>query len=149
MSGTFTAMSHEIYSDAYVRGILSTTKSIALIGASANGARPSYGVMQFLVQRGFSVTPINPGLAGQELQGQRVYAHLADVPHPVDMVDVFRNSDAIRDLVDEILVLPHLPQTLWLQLGVFNADAAAKAEARGIQVVMNRCPVIEMHRLEM
>ena len=142
-------MNHDNYLDAYVRGILSSTKTIALVGASANSARPSYGVMQFLLQRGFNVTPINPGLAGQDLQGQKVYASLRDVPHAVDMVDVFRASDAVPALVNEILQLPTLPKVLWMQLGVFDAEAAAKAEAKGIKVVMNRCPVIEMHRLNM
>lgn len=140
-------MNHEAYSDAYVRGVLSSIKTIAMVGASANAARPSYGVMQFLLQRGFRVTPINPGLAGQDLQGQKVYASLHDVPHAVDMVDVFRAGDAVAALVDEILLLPTLPKVLWMQLGVFDAEAAAKAEAKGIKVVMNRCPVIEMHRL--
>ena len=142
-------MNHDNYLDAYVRGILSSTKTIALVGASANAARPSYGVMQFLLQRGFSVTPINPGLAGQDLQGQKVYASLHDVPHAIEMADVFRASEAIPALVDEILQLPTLPKVLWMQLGVFDAEAAAKAEAKGIKVVMNRCPVIEMHRLNM
>jgi len=141
-------MQHETYADDYLRGILTRTKTIALIGASANAARPSYGVMEFLLQRGFAVTPINPGLAGQDLQGQKVYATLADVPHAIDMVDVFRASDAVPGLVDEILALPHLPKVLWLQLNVFHAAAAAKAEAHGIHVVMHRCPVIEMHRLK-
>jgi predicted CoA-binding protein len=140
-------MNHEAYSDAYVRGVLSSTETIAMVGASANAARPSYGVMQFLLQRGFRVTPINPGLAGQDLQGQKVYASLHDVPHAIDMVDVFRAGDAVAALVDEILQLPTLPKVLWMQLGVFDAEAAAKAEAKGIKVVMNRCPVIEMHRL--
>ena len=140
---------HESYSEADLRRILSTTKTIALVGASANPARPSYGVMEFLLLRGFSVTPINPGLAGQELQGQKVYATLADVPHAIDMVDVFRASEALPSLVDDILALPELPKVLWTQLNVYHADAAAKAEAGGIEVVMNRCPVIEMHKLEM
>ena len=132
-----------------MHSILSSTKTIALVGASANSARPSYGVMQFLLQRSYNVTPINPGLAGQDLQGQKVYASLHDVPHAIDMVDVFRASEAIPALVDEILQLQQLPKVLWLQLGVFDAEAAAKAEAKGILVVMNRCPVIEMHRLNM
>ena len=142
-------MNHEAYSDAYVRGVLSSTETIAMVGASANAARPSYGVMQFLLQRGFRVTPINPGLAGQDLQGQKVYASLHDVPHAIDMVDVFRAGDAVAALVDEILQLPTLPKVLWMQLGVFDAEAAARAEEKGIIVVMNRCPVIEMHRLHM
>jgi uncharacterized protein len=142
-------MNHNAYPDAYVRGILSSTKTIALVGASANPARPSYGVMQFLLKRGFNVTPINPGLSGQDLQGQKVYASLLDVPRAIDMVDVFRANDAVPALVDEILRLPTLPKVLWMQLGVFDAAAAARAEEKGISVVMNRCPVIEMHRLDM
>ena len=140
---------HQTYDRDFIHNILTQTKVIALIGASANAARPSYGVMEFLLKRGFDVIPINPGLAGQNLQSQKVYATLADVPHDIDMVDVFRASDAVPTLVDEILRLQTLPKTLWLQLGVFDAEAAAKAEARGIQVVMNRCPVIEMHKLNM
>lgn len=142
-------MNHEAYLDAYVRGILRSTETIALVGASANLARSSYGVMKFLLQRGFNVTPINPGLAGQDLQGQKVYASLRDLPHAIDMVDVFRANEFIPALVDEILQLPQLPKVLWMQLGVFDADAASRAEAKGIKVVMNRCPVIEMHRLGM
>ena len=140
-------MPHDTYDPDLIREILSLPKVIALVGASANPARPSFGVMEFLLQRGFEVVPINPGLAGQELQGQMVYAALRDVPKAIDMVDVFRNSDAVPALVDEILALPHLPKTLWLQLGVYDLPAAQKAEAKGVQVVMNRCPVIEMHRL--
>ena len=142
-------MDHASYPDSYLRGILTQTKTIALVGASANAARPSFGVMAFLVQRGFAVAPINPGLAGQSLQGQTVFGRLQDMPSAMDMVDVFRASDAVPALVDEILALPRLPKTLWLQLGVFHAAAAVKAEAAGIQVVMNRCPVIEMHRLNL
>lgn len=142
-------MNHAAYSDDYVRGILSDTKTIAVVGASANPARPSYGVMEFLLRRGFDVTPINPGLAGQDLQGRKAFANLSDVPHHIDMVDVFRASVAVPALVEEILKLKQLPKYLWLQLNVVHADAAAKAEAAGIKVIMNRCPVIEMHRLEM
>ena len=142
-------MPHDTYEPELIRNILSSTKVIALVGASANPARPSFGVMEFLLQRGFEVVPVNPGLAGQELQGQKVYASLRDVPKVIDMVDVFRSSDAVPALVDEILALPYLPKTLWLQLGVFHLEAAQKAEDKGVQVVMNRCPVIEMHRLNM
>ena len=141
-------MNHLTYSNDNLHKILTETKTIALVGASANRARPSFGVMEFLLQRGFNVIPINPGLAGQDLQGQKVFASLYDVPYPIDMVDVFRASDAIALLVDEILKLRQLPKVLWMQLNVFHAEAAAKAEAAGIEVVMNRCPVIEMHRLE-
>jgi uncharacterized protein len=142
-----TAKPHEAYADSFIRDILNSTKTIALVGASANRARPSYGVMAFLLQKGFLVTPVNPGLAGQELQGQKVYGALRDIPDPVDMIDVFRASDSVPGLVDEILELPNLPKVLWMQLNVFHEESASRAEARGIKVVMNRCPVIEMHRL--
>lgn len=142
-------MLHATYDPEYIRNVLSHTKVIALVGASANQARPSYGVMKFLLHRGFKVVPINPGLAGQELLGQKVYGTLLDVPGPIDMVEVFRASDAVPALVDEILALAPLPKTIWMQLGVFHTEAGAIAEAKGIQVVMNRCPVIEMNNLKM
>ena len=142
-------MIHDTYENQYLRLVLLETKVIALVGASANKARPSYGVMEFLLNHGFDVVPINPGLAGQNVQGQKVYAALADVPKDIDMVDVFRASEAMSGLVDEIISLPLLPKTMWTQLGVSNLAAAAKAEAAGLRVVMNRCPVIEMHRLDM
>lgn len=142
-------MPHATYDSEYLRSIFLETRVIALVGGSANKARPSYGVMEFLLTRSFDVVPINPGLAGQNLQGQKVYAALADVPMGIDMVDVFRASDAVSGLVDEIISLARLPKTMWTQLGVSNLAAAAKAEAAGLRVVMNRCPVIEMHRLNM
>ena len=140
-------MNHTSYSDIYLRQILTVTKTIALVGASSNAARPSHGVMRFLLARGFKVTPINPGLAGQELLGQKVYGKLSEIDHAVDLIDVFRNSDQVSGLVDEILALPHMPKTIWMQLGVVDHASAARAEAKGIQVVMNRCPAIEIPRL--
>ncbi len=140
-------MADEDISDEAIIDILSSTKVIALVGASANTARPAFGVMSFLLRRGYVVHPVNPGLAGQEVQGQRVYARLADVPGPIDMVDVFRNSAAVPALVDEILKLPDLPKVIWMQLGVVDHEAAAWARARDIKVVMNRCPAIEIPRL--
>ena len=140
-------MNHDSYSDAYIRSILRTTKTIALVGASANEARTSYIVLKYLIARGYRVFPINPGLAGKEILGQRVYASLADLPEPVDMVDVFRNSEAAGKVVDEALALPVPPKTIWMQLSVRNDAAAERAEAKGLQVVMNRCPKIEWGRL--
>ncbi len=140
-------MNHDSYSDAHIRSILRTTKSVAMVGASANEARTSWIVLKYLLARSYRVTPINPGLAGQEILGQRVYASLADLPEPVDLVDIFRNSEAAGAVVDEILALPWLPKTIWMQLSVRNDSAAARAEAKGVQVVMNRCPKIEWGRL--
>lgn len=140
-------MNHDAYPDAYIRDILSTTKTIAMVGASANEVRPSYFVLKYLLERGYRVFPINPGLAGKEILGRTVYARLADIPEPVDMVDVFRNSEAAAAIIDEALALPNRPKTIWMQLSVRNDDAAARAEAAGVQVVMNRCPKIELGRL--
>lgn len=140
-------MNHDHYDDAYIRDILTTTRTIALIGASPNAARPSHGVLGYLTRAGYETYPINPGIAGRELFGRMVYPRLADVPVPIDMVDVFRNSDAISGVVDEILALPILPKVMWLQLGVRNDAEAARLEARGIKVVMDRCPAIERPRL--
>ncbi len=137
-------MNHDHYPKSYTTDILAHVKVIALVGASANAARPSYGVMKFLLARGYDVIPVNPGLVGQELLGQRVYGTLAAIPQPIDMIDVFRNSDAIDALVDEALELSPRPKVIWMQLGVRKDDAAARAELAGIQVVMNRCPAIEL-----
>ena len=134
-------------SDAEIASILTKTKRIALIGASHNPARPSHGVMRLLLSHGYEVMPVNPGLAGKELLGQMVYATLADVPAPIHMVDVFRNSEAAGDVIDEALALASPPATIWLQLGVINEDAARRGEAAGVSVVMDRCPAIEIPRL--
>lgn len=140
-------MNHDHYDNAYIRDILTMTRTIALIGASPNAARPSNGVLGYLTRVGYETYPINPGIAGRELFGRMVYPRLADVPVPIDMVDVFRNSDAISGVVDEILALPILPKVMWLQLGVRNDAEAARLEARGVKVVMDRCPAIERPRL--
>ncbi|SPH18758.1 hypothetical protein DEA8626_02301 [Defluviimonas aquaemixtae] len=137
------------YSDAFLRGILSDTRVIAIVGVSANPVRPSYYVARYLGLKGFTVIPVNPGLAGQELLGQKVYADLASIPKGanVDMVDVFRRSEAVPGIVDEALSeLPAL-RTIWMQIGVSHAEAAARAEACGMRVVQNRCPKIEFQRL--
>ena len=140
-------MPHDQYDDDDLLRILTSTKVIAMVGASAKSARPSHNVMGFLLRRGYRVIPVNPGIEGQMIHEQRVVARLADIKEPIDMVDVFRNSAQVSALVDEILALPALPKYLWMQLGVVDAPAAARAEARGIEVVMNRCPAIEIPRL--
>ena len=140
-------MNHDSYSADYIKTILKSVKTIALVGASANIVRPSYFVMKYLIDKGYSVIPVNPGLAGQELLGQKVYASLADIPLSIDMVDVFRNSDAAMAITDEALALPEKPKVIWMQLSVRNDEAAAKAEQAGVQVVMNRCPKIEYGKL--
>lgn len=134
------------YPDSLITSILEGTKTIAVVGASANPARPSHGVMRWLVARGYRVVAVNPGLGGT-LLGAPVVARLADVPQPIDMVDVFRNNEAAGEVVDEALALPHRPKVIWMQLGVVNAAAAARAEAAGVTVIMDRCPVIEAGRL--
>jgi predicted CoA-binding protein len=140
-------VNHDSYSDDYIRGILTTVKTIAMVGASANTARPSYFVLKYLSERGFTMLPINPGLAGETILGLPVYASLADVPQPIDMVDVFRRSDAAGEVVDAALALAIPPKVIWMQLGVRDDAAAARAEAQGVKVVMNRCPKIEYGRL--
>jgi predicted CoA-binding protein len=140
-------VNHDTYLDEYIRGVLARVKTIAMVGASANTARPSYFVLKYLSERGFTMLPINPGLAGQAIHGLPVYASLADAPQPIDMVDVFRRSDAVGEVVDAALALATPPKVIWMQLGVRDDAAAARAEARGVSVVMNRCPKIEYGRL--
>ncbi len=133
--------------DTAIADILRTTRTIALVGWSPNPARASHGVARFLAARGYRVIPVNPGHAGQVVLGETVRARLAEISDPVDMVDIFRRSEAVLPVVQEALAaLPGL-KTVWMQLGVENADAAALAEARGLQVVQNRCPAIEIPRL--
>ncbi|MFA7414193.1 MAG: CoA-binding protein [Rhizobium sp.] len=139
-------MNHDRYDDAYIAGILRDTKTIALVGASPNPARPSYGVMRFLLSKGYKVIPVNPGQAGKEILGQKVFAHLADIAEPVDMIDVFRAAEHLDGVVDEALAMEPNPKVIWGQLAVRDDAAAEKAEAAGLKVVMNRCPAIEMPR---
>lgn len=141
------AADHDAYADDLIRSILTTVKSIAIVGASNNPARPSWIVFKYLLQRGFDVIPINPGAAGQAILGQTVFATLADVPRPIDMVEIFRNSEAAGPITDEALRLEPLPKVIWMQLSVRNDEAAQKAEARGVRVIMDRCPKIEFGRL--
>jgi len=140
-------MNHDSYPDYYIADILRATKMIALVGASPNPERPSYRVMAFLLRKGYRVIPVNPGQAGKEILGQAVVARLADIAEPIDMVDVFRTADALPSIVDEVLALSPLPKVIWGQLSVRHDEAAAKAEAAGVKVVMDRCPAIEYPRL--
>ena len=130
-----------------VEHILKNTKLIALVGASANPARDSHEIMRFLQAKGYRVIPVNPGLAGKELNGEKVYASLRDIPEKIDMVDVFRNSEAAGPVADEAVEIG--AKYVWMQLGVVNGEAAARARAAGLRVVMNRCPKIEMPTLGM
>ncbi|ESZ27699.1 CoA-binding protein [Mesorhizobium sp. M1066] len=140
-------MIHDSYDNTYIAGILNSVKTVAMVGASANDVRPSYFVLKYLLAKGFSVFPINPGQAGKEILGRMTYARLADIPEPVDMVDIFRAPAAVPGIVDEVLRLDPLPKVIWMQLGVRHDEAAARAEAAGIKVVMNRCPKIEYGKL--
>lgn len=140
-------MAHDSYRDDDIRAILKSVKRIALVGASNNEARPSWIVTKYLIDRGYDVIPVNPGLAGQTLFGKPVYARLADIPGPIDMVEIFRNSQVAGGITDEALALDPLPKVIWMQLSVRDDDAAARAEARGVQVIMNRCPKIEYGRM--
>ncbi len=140
-------MNHDSYENAYISGILKSVKTIAVVGASANDVRPSFFVMKYMLDKGYSVVPVNPGQAGKPILGQMTYARLSDIPEPIDMVDVFRASDSVPGIVDETLSLGPLPKVIWMQLTVRHDEAAARAEAAGLKVVMNRCPKIEYARL--
>jgi predicted CoA-binding protein len=140
-------MNHDNYPDSTIRGILNTVKSIAMVGVSPKDNRPSYFAFKYLLERGYRMIPVNPGQAGKEILGQKVYAKLADIPEPVDMVDIFRASKHALPVVEEALALTPRPSVIWMQLGVRHDEAAAKAEAAGLKVVMNRCPKIEYGRL--
>lgn len=137
----------ESYPDELIRHILKTVKTIAIVGATSNPARPSFIVAKYLIERGYDVIPVNPRLAGQDLLGRPAFARLAEIGRPVDMVEVFRNSAEAGGVVDEALALDPLPGVIWMQLSVRDDAAAARAEAKGITVVMNRCPKIEFGRL--
>ncbi len=141
-------MTHDAYTDDYLRRILDEVTTIALVGASPKPERPSNEVMKFLLEHGYDVIPVNPGLVGKEIHGRKVAASLAEIARPVDMVDIFRNSAAAGAVVDEALAMTPLPRVIWMQKGVRNEEAAARAEARGLMVVMDRCPKIECRRLK-
>jgi predicted CoA-binding protein len=140
-------MNHDSYPDSYIRGILNTVKTIAMVGFSPNQTRPSYFVFKYLTERGYRVIPVNPGHAGQEFLGQKCYASLRDIPEPIDMVDIFRPSENVPPIVEEALTLTPRPQVIWMQLTIRNDAAAKRAEEAGMKVVMNRCPKIEYGRL--
>ena len=140
-------MNHDHYDDSYIRGILNTVKTIAMVGISPKDNRPSYFAFKYLKERGYRMIPVNPGQTGKEILGEKVYAKLTDIPEPVDMVDVFRGSKYAPGIVEEALQMQPRPKVIWMQLTVRNDDAAAAAEAAGLKVVMNRCPKIEYGRL--
>jgi hypothetical protein len=138
-----------LYPDDLLKSILRATKVIAMVGSSANEMRPSYFAMKYLLDKGFTVIPVNPGMAGQKVLGQTVYASLKDLPAPVDMVDIFRASDAAPAVVREALGEKDRLgiKTIWMQLGIISEEAAALAREAGLTVVMDRCPKIEYGRL--
>jgi predicted CoA-binding protein len=140
-------LNHDSYPDSYIRGILNTVKTVAMVGISPKENRPSYFVFKYFLERGWRMIPVNPGQTGKEILGQKVYARLADIPEPIDMVDIFRAAEFVMPVVQEALALNPKPQVIWMQLGIRNDEAAAVAEAAGIKVVMNRCPKIEYGRL--
>jgi predicted CoA-binding protein len=140
------AMNHDTYPDPYLRRVLTETRVIAMVGASPRPHRPSHGVMRFLQARGYRVIPVNPFAAGGEILGERCVASLAEIAEPIDMVDIFRRSDLAGGAVDQAIAAG--AKFVWMQLGVVDAEAAARAEAAGIAVVMNRCPAIEIPRLD-
>jgi uncharacterized protein len=138
---------HDRYPDTLIRTLLKSVKTIAMVGASDNPARPSYLVYKYLSERGYRVIPVNPGKAGQRFLGETFVASLADITDPIDMVDIFRASEAALGVVEAALAMPQRPRAIWMQLGVRHDGAAALAEAAGLTVIMNRCPKIEYGRL--
>ena len=142
---TVSTIIHDRYDESYLRKILRETKTIAMVGLSANWNRPSFFAAKYLLDRGYTVIPVNPAAAGQEILGQKVYGSLDELPQKVDMVDIFRNSEAAGPITDE--AIKHGAKVVWMQLGVVNEAAAKRAEDAGLKVVMNRCPKIEHSRL--
>ncbi|QIB35445.1 CoA-binding protein [Ancylobacter pratisalsi] len=142
-------MNHDHYDDAFIADWLGKVRTIAVVGASPNPARPSHGVARFLALHGYKVFAINPGQAGRDIAGLPTYARLADVPEPIDMVDVFRAPEYLAAVVKETLALSPVPKLIWSQLGVRDDTAAATAEAAGVAMIMNRCPAIDIPRLRL
>ena len=142
-------MSHDRYPDALLRGILGRCRTFAMVGASANWVRPSFFVMKYLRSKGFRIIPVNPAAAGGEILGETVYARLADIPDRFAMVDIFRNSEAAGAVTDEAIAVAGDKgvEVVWMQIGVRNDAACARAEAAGLTVIMNHCPKIEYGRL--
>jgi predicted CoA-binding protein len=140
-------VNHDTYDDSYIREILNDVKTIAMVGASPVNVRPSYFAFKYLAQRGYDMIPVNPGQVGNSLLGKPFVASLHDIGRSVDMVDIFRSSAHVMPLVEQALTMNPLPKVIWMQLGARNDEAAAKAEANGLKVVMNRCPKIEYGRL--
>ena len=138
-------MDQEQYTDAYLRGILNSVRTIAMVGASEHWNRPSFFAMKYLQDKGYRVIPVNPQAKGEEILGEKVYRDLAEVPETIDMVDIFRRAEAVPEIVDEAIAKG--AKVVWMQLGVRHDAAARKAEAAGLKVVMNRCPKIEYSRL--
>ncbi|PWC32195.1 hypothetical protein TSO221_31120 [Azospirillum sp. TSO22-1] len=136
---------HDSYTDDFLRGVLQSVRSVAVVGFSASPVKASYFVAKYLRDKGYTVYPVNPGIAGQEVLGLTVHASLKDLPQPPDLVDVFRNAQAAAGITDEAIAVG--AKVVWMQLGVRNDEAAARAEAAGLTVVMNRCPKIEYQRL--
>ena len=138
-------MNHDDYPDSYIREILNSVKTIAMVGASPKKVRPSYFVQKYLIGKGYEIFPVNPGHAGREILGRTVYGTLEDIPVSIDMVDIFRNSHAAGPISDEAIAIG--ANIVWMQLSVRNDEAAGRAEDAGLKVVMNRCPKIEYGRL--
>ncbi|MGH6683595.1 MAG: CoA-binding protein [Pseudolabrys sp.] len=140
-------MNHDRYPDSLIRGILNSVKTIAIVGISPKDNRPSYFAFKYLKERGYRMIPVNPGQHGKQILGEKVYARLADIAGPVDMVDIFRGSEHVMPIVQEALALNPKPKVIWMQLAVRNDEAAKRAEDAGLTVIMNRCPKIEYGRL--
>jgi uncharacterized protein len=140
-------MNHDNYPDSYIRGILNTVKTIAMVGISPKDNRPSYFAFKYLLERGYRMIPVNPGQAGKDILGQKVYGKLTDILEPVDMIDIFRAAEHVMPIVREAIALESKPKVIWMQLTIRNDEAAGLAERAGIKVVMNRCPKIEYGRL--
>ena len=138
-------MDHDTYPDAYLRDLLTSIRTVAVVGASPRPHRPSHGVMRYLQRQGYRAIPVNPNAAGEMILGERCHASLAEIAERVDMVDIFRRSEFAGAAVDQAIAIG--AKAIWMQLAVVDAAAAARAEANGLRVVMDRCPAIEIPRL--